>query len=63
MFFPYWCREDIQWIRDLPYTISIPQFNAIVVHAGLVPGVPLHEQRHCDMTRMRNIITLNPSKK
>ena len=30
--------EDRQWLLDLPYTISIPQTNSIVVHAGLLPG-------------------------
>lgn len=37
-------KEDLDWMFDLPYTISIPSRNMIVVHAGLVPGVPIEEQ-------------------
>ena len=47
--------EDRQWLLDLPYTISIPQTNSIVVHAGLLPGVPLEAQRLKDMILMRTV--------
>ncbi|CAH1800924.1 unnamed protein product [Owenia fusiformis] len=49
-------KEHIEFISELPYTFSIPDLNAIIVHAGLVPGVPLTEQHPIDMTLMRNII-------
>lgn len=39
----------------MPYTITIPEMNAIIVHAGLVPDKPLEEQSPEDMTLMRNI--------
>ena len=48
--------EDIEYLKELPYTISIPSFNAIVVHAGLVPNVSLQEQKIADMIVMRNVI-------
>lgn len=45
----------------MPYTISLPDFNAIVVHAGLVPERPLEQQSFDDMTLMRNIaVTRGP---
>ena len=49
-------QEDIEWYSSLPFTISLPEFNAIVTHAGLVPGVPLLEQTVFSMTKMRNIL-------
>lgn len=49
--------DDITWLRELPYTISIPKWKTICVHAGLVPGKALEEQSLIDMTLMRNLIT------
>ncbi|KAG9509500.1 KICSTOR complex protein kaptin, partial [Fragariocoptes setiger] len=50
--------EDVEFLKNLPYTISLPSLNCIIVHAGLIPiahdpieHTPLHM-----MTRMRNII-------
>lgn len=48
--------EQVTYLAELPYTIHIPQLNAIVVHAGLVPLVPLQEQTFINMTKMRNVI-------
>jgi len=48
--------QEKQWLCDLPYTISIPQLRCVVVHAGLVPGVPLYQQDTGDMMCMRNIV-------
>ena len=47
----------IKFFKQLPYTISIPSLNAIIVHGGLVPGVALNEQRPLDMMTMRNVAT------
>lgn len=47
--------EDWAWLEALPYTIELPEHAAIVVHAGLVPGVPLDRQRPEDMLTMRSI--------
>lgn len=52
-------REDeVQWLMELPYTISIPHASAIIVHAGLLPGIPLTSQKVWDMTEMRDIMCL-----
>lgn len=48
-------NDEIQWLNDLPYTLSIPSLNSIVVHAGLIPNKPLEEQLPGDMHSMRNI--------
>jgi hypothetical protein len=42
-------------MANLPYTISIPSLDAVVVHAGLLPDRPLHDQIRFDMTNMRSI--------
>jgi bis(5'-nucleosyl)-tetraphosphatase (symmetrical) len=47
---------DIDLIRKMPFTISIPQYKSIVVHAGLVPGVELDRQNPADMVTMRNLL-------
>mmetsp|Transcript_10723 Transcript_10723/g.13406 ORF Transcript_10723/g.13406 Transcript_10723/m.13406 type:complete len:316 (-) Transcript_10723:776-1723(-) len=48
-------EQDIEYILSLPFTISIPYHNAVVVHAGLVPGVPLFSQNPKHMATMRNL--------
>ncbi|XP_069136259.1 bis(5'-nucleosyl)-tetraphosphatase PrpE [asymmetrical]-like [Argopecten irradians] len=54
-----WCKHltdsDADFLTDLPYTISIPSCNALLVHAGLVPGIPLESQDLTDMIVMRNV--------
>lgn len=48
-------REDREWLEALPYSIRFPSFGCVVVHAGLVPGVPLESQSLEAMTTMRNV--------
>lgn len=48
--------EDVQYLRSLPYTISLPSLQALVVHAGLVPGVDLEAQDLAGMYTMRNLV-------
>lgn len=50
--------EDIEYMDSLPHTISLPLHRALVVHAGLVPGVPLEDQDPGDMVRMRDLTTV-----
>ncbi|XP_046552059.1 bis(5'-nucleosyl)-tetraphosphatase PrpE [asymmetrical]-like [Haliotis rubra] len=46
---------DFEYLKDLPYTISIPSLNATIVHAGLIPGWGFEGQDFIAMTHMRNI--------
>jgi hypothetical protein len=43
-------------LAALPYTIILPDLNALVVHAGVVPGAPLHSNTASDMTEMRSVL-------
>jgi bis(5'-nucleosyl)-tetraphosphatase (symmetrical) len=61
--------EDVQWLAQLPYTIRIPasMFNdgngggdgtvvdTVIVHAGLIPDVPLAEQSIPTMVTLREL--------
>ena len=49
-------KLQFEYLNQLPYTISIPSLNIIVVHAGLVPNVDLEQQKHSDMVTMRNLV-------
>lgn len=40
----------------LPYTLTFPSLGCVVVHAGLVPGVELHDQDAEAMSCMRNVV-------
>jgi hypothetical protein len=46
---------DVEFVRKLPYTLSLPLHNAVVVHAGLVPDIPLDEQTPHNMVSMRTV--------
>ncbi|XP_054154021.1 bis(5'-nucleosyl)-tetraphosphatase PrpE [asymmetrical]-like [Oppia nitens] len=48
-------RPQVDYLLEMPYTISIPSLNALVVHAGIVPGLDLHRQTLKDMVVMRNL--------
>jgi len=48
--------DDIDWLKDLPYSISLPDFDTLIVHAGIVPDKTLWEQDLHQMITMRNII-------
>jgi bis(5'-nucleosyl)-tetraphosphatase (symmetrical) len=43
---------DVAWLEDLPFTLALPHHNALCVHAGLVPGVPLADQDWFAMLRL-----------
>lgn len=47
--------DDWHWLEALPHAIELPEHRAIVVHGGLVPGVPLARQKPDDMLTMRSI--------
>mmetsp|Transcript_87784 Transcript_87784/g.165566 ORF Transcript_87784/g.165566 Transcript_87784/m.165566 type:complete len:285 (-) Transcript_87784:119-973(-) len=47
-------HDDVLWLQDLPLTLSLPWLSLVIVHAGLVPGVPLQQQSFKDMLWMRN---------
>ena len=38
-------EAELAWLGSLPYHIKLDQFNAVIAHAGVVPGVPLVRQR------------------
>jgi hypothetical protein len=47
--------DDWAWLEALPHVIELPAHHAIVVHAGLVPGIPIHDQSSEDLLTMRSI--------
>ena len=48
--------EERLFLEQLPFTISIPMLNVIVVHGGLVPGIKLLDQKPHNMINMRNYV-------
>ena len=55
--------KELNWLSELPYTISIPSRNIVLVHAGLVPGVPLQEQDPNDLLHMRDLLYTEDTQK
>ncbi len=55
---------DWTYLNDLPLFLALPDLETIVVHAGLVAGVPLSEQSRDLLMNMRSITpTGQPSMK
>jgi hypothetical protein len=50
-------RADWSLLSSLPYYLRLPEHNALVVHAGLVPGVALEQQ---DPEMLLNLRTIRP---
>ncbi len=48
--------DDWRWLESRPYTLRLPEFGVLVVHAGLVPGVALEAQRTEDLVAMRSLL-------
>lgn len=46
-------KSQIEWMAQLPFFIHLLTWNTVVVHAGLVPDVPLHAQNPSDLIHMR----------
>lgn len=46
---------DAQWLYNLPWSISLPSHNIVIVHAGMVPKVPLEKQLLVDLNHMREV--------
>jgi len=44
---------EIAWLAGLPNYIEVPEFNTIIVHAGLVPGKTVAEQSKEILTMVR----------
>jgi hypothetical protein len=47
--------RDWAWLEALPLTLPLPGHGVRVVHAGLLPGVPLEAQRREDLLNLRSI--------
>lgn len=48
-------NEDFRYLDALPYTIELEELEAIVVHAGLVPGVAIADQNARHLITMRTL--------
>ena len=49
-------EEDWRWLAGLPLWIELEEHDALVVHAGLLPDLPLEDQDPYDLMNMRSIL-------
>ncbi|KAF8065841.1 apaH [Scenedesmus sp. PABB004] len=47
--------DDVAFLAALPFSLELPDFGIAVVHAGLLPGVPLRRQRLEHLTKLRDL--------
>lgn len=47
---------DWAWLAGLPLWLELPEHDALVVHAGLRPSLPLEDQDPYDLMNMRSIL-------
>lgn len=43
------------WLASLPYHIFLPEYNTVVCHAGMTPGIPLERQKAETLMMLRFI--------
>jgi hypothetical protein len=48
-------RQDWAYLTALPLWLRLPEFDAVVVHAGLIPGIALEAQPRNCMLNLRSI--------
>lgn len=48
--------EDWRWLAALPLWIELEGHEAVVVHAGLLPNVPLEDHEPHDLMNMRSVL-------
>ena len=51
---------DYAYMRSMPLYIRLPEYNAVVVHAGVFPGVPIEEQDRRHLLHIQMIDPPNP---
>ena len=51
-------EERAKWLAQLPFSLSVPSLNLLVVHAGLIPGIPLKEQSLKTLTEVCNAVLI-----
>ena len=49
-------EKDARFLREMPWTLEVPALRAVAVHAGLVPGVAVDDQRPSDVFTMRGVV-------
>ena len=47
---------DVDYLRNLPFTLRLPLHGALIVHAGLVPGQPLESQDLLSLVTTRSLV-------
>ncbi len=52
-------KEDVDVLEGQPFSISLPDYGTVVVHAGQVPGVRLQQQALANLICMRELLA-NP---
>ena len=48
-------EEDLAYIESMPLWIRLPEYEALVIHAGLAPGVPVEQQEPVHLLNMRTL--------
>ena len=45
--------EDVEYFQAMPFSLAIPSHGVLVVHTGIVPGIPLAQQSLTDLINVR----------
>lgn len=47
--------KEMQWVADLPYYYTLPEVGVVLMHAGLLPCIPLASQSREVLTMVRYV--------
>ncbi|KAF6259985.1 Metallo-dependent phosphatase-like protein [Scenedesmus sp. NREL 46B-D3] len=48
--------EDVDFLMGLPFSLTVEGYNLIVVHGGMLPGVPLEQQQLQHLAALRDVM-------
>jgi diadenosine tetraphosphatase ApaH/serine/threonine PP2A family protein phosphatase len=48
-------QEDWDLLKSFPLYIRLPEYKAVVVHAGFIPNIPIEEQKRETMLTLRTV--------
>lgn len=47
--------DDVEFLEDLSFSLQLPDYGITIVHAGLVPQVPVAQQSLTNIYKMRDL--------
>jgi hypothetical protein len=48
-------KDFAEYLSSMPFSLQLPSYGLVIVHAGMIPGIALLDQSLNDLYRMRDL--------